>query len=105
MQENEGDKEALMFDSAETGNISLLTKLLNEGIDPNIEISNENKIYNDYGVFSLKNVFFSHQTPIHLAVKNKKAEAIQLLIDAGADVDWEDIFYFSHKGVFYLCMF
>lgn len=51
MEGNDGDKEALLFDSAETGNISLLTKLLNEGIDPNTEILKKIKFYNDYGIF------------------------------------------------------
>lgn len=40
MEESEGDKTTLLFDSAENENISLLTKLLNEEIDPNSEIFN-----------------------------------------------------------------
>lgn len=38
IEENEGDKITLLFDSSENENITLLTKLLDEGIDPNSEI-------------------------------------------------------------------
>lgn len=44
---------------------------------------------------------YIYQTPIHLAVKNNHTDAINLLINFGADLDWEDIFYCEHihKGI------
>ena len=58
-------------------------------------------------VFLYIYIFFN-QTPIHLAVRSKKADVIQILIDAGADVDWEDIFYiyfFLTKEFFFFFFF
>ena len=50
--------------------------------------------------------FFFNQTPIHLAVKNKKFKAVQLLIDFGADFDWEDIFFsYLFIKVFFILVF
>lgn len=49
MEDNEGDKITLLFDSAENENIPLLTKLLNEEVDPNSEILIL-IFYNDYGI-------------------------------------------------------
>ena len=82
--DNSKDKVSLLFDSAENGNIPMLQKLLDDGVDPNSE--------NEYGVYFL----FSYQTPIHLAVRFRHKDAISLLLSYGGDIDWED------KGVLHI---